>query len=107
MMTDKKTPELDFQRRNERLRVFMENTAEAIWCVDFEQPIPIDLPEDEQIDLMYKHGYVSEANDAWALSAGFERSEDLVGERIKDIAPSSIAENIASLKKLVRAGSGI
>lgn len=72
-MTDRKAEELELRKRDERLRVFMENTAEAIWCVDFEQPIPIDLPEDEQVGLIYKHGYVSEANDARALSAGFER----------------------------------
>ena len=64
-------------RNDEHFSGFMTNTMEAVWCVEFDQPIPIDLPEDEQIGQIYKYAYISEANDEWAQSAGFECNEDI------------------------------
>ena len=72
-MTHRKAPELDLQRSEERIRAFIKNSTEAIWCIELEQPIAIDLPEDEQIDLIYKYAYLKEANDAYARAAGYER----------------------------------
>lgn len=91
------------KRSEERIRAFIKNNAEAIWCLEFEQPISIDLPEEAQIDLLYKYAYYKEANDASARLTGFEQGEDMVGLRLDDFMPRSMPESIVSLKQVIRA----
>jgi HAMP domain-containing protein len=63
---------------DDRYKAFMKNSTEQIWCAEFDEPIDIDLPEDEQFELVYKHGYMAEANDAYARSVGFEHGEGAI-----------------------------
>jgi len=90
--------------REERLRNFMENSTDAIYCVEFTEPIAVDLPEDEQIELIKERAYIAEANDGWARSVGLRESADLIRRRLKDIVPFSIPENIEALRQIIRAG---
>jgi len=71
----------------QRYRAFIAKNVDAMWRVEFEQPIPTNLPEEEQLDRIYKHGYVAECNDALARLVGLERWEQLVGARLSEIAP--------------------
>jgi PAS domain S-box-containing protein len=96
------TSKLVLHKKDERFRNFVKNSTEAIWCVEFEQPIAIDLPEDEQIDLMYKYAYVAEANDVWARNTGYEHGKELLGFRLDEIMPRSMPESIDALKEFVR-----
>jgi PAS domain S-box-containing protein len=83
-------------------KAFMEHSVEGIWCVDFDRPFNIDLPEDEQFDLVYKHGYLSDANDVYARSMGFKSGKELIGRRIEEFAPRSEPKNVAAVKELIR-----
>ena len=91
-------------KSKESIRAFIKNSTEAIWCIEIEQPLAIDLAEDEQIHHLYKYAYFSEANDVYARVAGYERGEDMVGLRLADVMPRSMPENIDTLRKLIRAG---
>jgi len=91
-----------FRISDSRYRAFVKNSTEVIWCVEFEQPIDIDMPEDEQLDRFFKYGYLSETNDAYARSVGLENAEELMGMRIEEFAPRSVPENVATVKALVR-----
>ena len=83
-------------------KAFMERSVEGFWCVDFERPINIDLPVDEQFDLVYKYGYVSEADDIYARNMGLKKGKELVGTRIKDFLPRSEPQNVATIKEWIR-----
>ncbi|MEN8753280.1 MAG: ATP-binding protein, partial [Desulfobacterales bacterium] len=85
-----------------RYRAFVKNSTEGIWRVDFDEPIDIDLPEDEQFELVHKHGYMAEANDAYAHSVGFEHGEELSGARIAEFCPRSVPKNVATVKNWIR-----
>jgi PAS domain S-box-containing protein len=102
-ITDRKKTEIQMRISNERFLAFLKNSTEAIWCFEMEQPIAIDLSEDEQVDLLYRHAFVKEANDMWAQRIGFEHGEDLLGLRLEDIIPRATPESIASLKKIIQA----
>lgn len=90
------------QKSEERIRTFIENSTEAIWCIDLERPVAIDLPVDEHIDLIYKYAYFTEANDAYAHAAGYERGKAMKGLRLDDVMPRSMPESVATLKELIR-----
>jgi len=43
-MKDRKASEPDLKKSEERIRAFIENSTEAIWCIELEQPIaPCDM----------------------------------------------------------------
>lgn len=85
-----------------RYRMFMDHSLEGIWCVEFDEPIDLTLPEEEQFELVYKHGYMAEANDAYAKHVGFERGEELVGTKLEKFCSRSIPENVATIKSWIR-----
>jgi PAS domain S-box-containing protein len=92
----------EHQKTVEKLNAFINNSSEAIWCFDFEPPIPVDLPFDEQFDLSYERAYVTEANDTVARMLGYEKGEELHGMRLDDFLPRTDPDCVAYMEKLVR-----
>jgi|GEM_PF-2142237 len=88
----------------ERYRAFIAQSTEGIWRFDHDQPIPTSLPQDEQIEWMFRHSYVAECNDAFARMYGYQRAEDLVGKRLGDIVIRSDPANIEYLRRFVQSG---
>jgi PAS domain S-box-containing protein len=83
----RKRTEDALRESDQRYRAFIAHSPYAMWRVEFERPIPIDLPEEDQIDGLYLYGYVAECNDAAALLAGWQEGDEFVGTRFGDIAP--------------------
>jgi len=94
----------NLRESEERYRAFIANSSEAIWRVDLEQPIPVNLAEDEQIDMLYRVGYLAECNDAMARMYGYETADQIVGARFGDLLPRSDPWNIAQLRAFRRSG---
>jgi PAS domain S-box-containing protein len=94
----------NLKESEERYRAFITNSSEAIWRYELEQPIPITLPEDEQIDMLFRYGYLAECNDAMARMYGYEKAEEIVGARIGDILLRSDPKNLEYLRAFRRAG---
>jgi len=88
----------------ERYREFVENSTEGIWRFELEEPVPVHLPEDEQVDAFYRLGFLAEANDAFARMYGFESGAELVGARLGDLLVRDDPANDAYLRALVRSG---
>jgi PAS domain S-box-containing protein len=101
-ITERKRAEEALKQSEERYRAFVAGSSEGIMRIEFEQPIPVDLPEDKQIDLLYKHGYLAECNDEMARRQGFSRAEELVGARLGDILARQDPRNIEHLRAFIR-----
>ena len=56
----------NLKESDERYRAFIANSSEAIWRFELEQPIPVTLSEDEQLEMLYQFAYLAECNDAMA-----------------------------------------
>jgi PAS domain S-box-containing protein len=87
----------------ERYRSFIERSNEGIWLFELEDPVPIDLAPDEQIERFYRHGYLAKCNDVTAQMYGYARAEEIVGARLDDLL-SSVPENVQYLKDFVISG---
>jgi transcriptional regulator with GAF, ATPase, and Fis domain len=73
----------------ERFRTFVEHANEGVmWC-KLEQPLSMDLPEDEQLEHFYKYTYVADCNDQAARLFGFASAEDLIGARLEVVSSRS------------------
>lgn len=86
-----------------RYRMFLDHSLEGIWCLEFDEPIDLSLPMEEQFELVYKHGYMAEVNNAYAKHLGFESGEEMVGTRIGTFLSRSDPTNIATVKAWIRA----
>jgi formate hydrogenlyase transcriptional activator len=88
----------------ERFRTFVEHATEGVmWC-KLEQPLSMDLPEDEQIEHLYQYTYVADCNDQAAKIFGFARAEDLIGARLDVISTRSDPAFAERLRAGIRIG---
>jgi len=53
------------RRSEERYRNFVEKSSEAVWQVELDIPMPVELPLDAQIDWLRGHAYVAECNQTY------------------------------------------
>jgi PAS domain S-box-containing protein len=88
----------------ERYRAFVEQSSEGIWCFEFDPPVPLDAPVDEQIEHAYRHGVLLECNDAMARMYGYERASDLLGTRLVDFLPPGDPANVEYLRTFLDTG---
>jgi PAS domain S-box-containing protein len=88
----------------ERYRSFIEHSTEGIWRFELEEPVPINLAPNEQIERFYRHCYLAECNNVMARMYGYSRAEEIVGARLNDLLSSSIPENIQYLRDFVLSG---
>lgn len=88
----------------ERYRIFIQQSSEAIWRLELDgiTGIPTDLPEEEQIELYYRHVYLAECNDTMARMYGYTTASEIVGARLCDMLPSSIPDNAGYLRNFIR-----
>jgi two-component system cell cycle sensor histidine kinase/response regulator CckA len=88
----------------ERYRAFVEQSTEGIYRTAFDQPIPVSLPVDEQIRLMFERGYIAECNAVMATMYGFSGIDRAIGTKIKDLLISTDPSNIDYMKRFIANG---
>ena len=69
----------------QKYRNFIEQSMEGIWFLAFDYPIPTSLPPQEQVELIYKYGYISECNNTLARMYGYNSSAELLGAHVIDL----------------------
>jgi len=89
---------------DDRYRAFIVNSSEAIWRYELEQPISASLSADEQIELLFKYAYLAECNDAMTRMYGYEKADQIVGARLRDLLDASDPQNIAVLRAFKDSG---
>lgn len=95
----------DLAQSQERYRNFIEHSFEGVWLLAFDEPIPLDLPPEEQVRRIQQHGYIAECNDALARMYGYRSRNDLIGQRLLKLyggAPNE--QNTRATLALVRSG---
>ena len=58
----------------EDYRAFIAISSEGIWRFELEQPIPMTLPIDDQIDRLYQFAYLAECNSAMSRMYGYDNA---------------------------------
>ena len=69
----------DLEETQSRINFFLEHTAEGIYRLDYDPPIPIHLPYEEQFKLSIECGRIGECNDAIARMYGYQSREEMLG----------------------------
>ncbi|MBO0799784.1 MAG: PAS domain S-box protein, partial [Blastocatellia bacterium] len=79
---------------DERYRAFIANSSEGIWRYELDNPIPVTLPEDEQVKLFFQQAYTAQSNEAFARMHGRSSVDEILGERVGVLFVRSDAEKI-------------
>jgi PAS domain S-box len=105
-VTEQRNAQVALQASEQKYRNFVEQSMEGIWFLAFDQPIPIKLPAEEQVDWIYKYGYISECNDVLAHMYGYSSSAEIKGTRLLQLqAGESLNQiNYQATLKLVKEG---
>ena len=92
------------RRATERYRAFIASNSDAMWRIEFEKPIPVDLDEEEQIERIYRYGYVAECNDAFARLGAARSAEEIIGARFAAVIPRTDTHLVEELRSAIRKG---
>jgi PAS domain S-box-containing protein len=102
--TERRLADEQIRRSEERYRAFIRQTSEGIWRYEVHPPMPVSLPEEEQLAAFFRDGGLVECNDALARMYGLERAEDLIGTRLGDLMIANDPRNRSYLLGFIRGG---
>jgi PAS domain S-box-containing protein len=102
-ITERKRAEEALERSESNYRMFIEQSSEGIFCQELDLPIPVDLPEEEQVQRILHESYLAECNDALARMYGMSRST-FVGKRLTETVDAKNPVNIELTRDYVRGG---
>ena len=100
---ERKNYEDELARSEQHYRALVSHGNEAVLRVELDQPIALDLPEQEQLELIYRHAYVADCNEQAARLFGRDKAEDLIGARMEAISPRRDPEQIERTLAGIRA----
>ncbi len=89
------------RKSEEKYRTYVELSTDAIWCFEAQQPLPISLPVEQQIDLIFKYAYLSDCNLAFAKFYGFDDIEAAKGTPISKIISFENPTKVELLRRFI------
>jgi PAS domain S-box-containing protein len=102
-ITERKHAEEALRLSEANYRMFVSQSSEGIFCQELDRPIPIDLPEDEQVHRILHESYLGECNGALARMYGLSTA-DFAGKRLTDTLDPLDPVNIQLTRDYIRAG---
>ena len=104
-VTERKRTEEALRLGKEQYQNFIAQSFEAISRTEFDEPIDITLPVEEQIDLIYQNAYMAECNQAMADMYNIPSPQAFVGVRLIEAhGGKDNPVNRAAFKKFIENG---
>ncbi len=83
--TEKKSLELELKNLVKLYSSFISYSSEGIYLFEMNEPMPLTLPVEQQIDLLYHNGYIRTCNDAFAKMYGYQTAGEMIGANQKTL----------------------
>jgi signal transduction histidine kinase/ActR/RegA family two-component response regulator len=88
----------------ERYRLLVSQSADAIWRLELPVPVPVSLPVDEQIERLTTTGLIAECNKITAQMYGHKQAADILGQKLSFLPPRSRQRHESVLRAFVNSG---
>jgi len=85
--------------RENRYKSLIEHTSDAVWCYEFDPPIPAVAAIDEQIRRLYD-GVLVECNDACAMLYSIESRTNALGKSFREVSGGAASESLDEFFRL-------
>lgn len=82
----------------ERYRSFIEMSTEAVWRVEFTEPIALDMSIEEQAAAVISRGYIADCNQAFAAFFYGDRREEFIGLTLARLFAPAEEARLANLE---------
>ncbi len=83
---ERRQAQRDITQSEERYRAYIANSFNGIIRFDLRPGVPVDLPSEEQIELILEQASIAECNDQAARIRGYERAEQIIGDTLHNYA---------------------
>jgi two-component system, cell cycle sensor histidine kinase and response regulator CckA len=103
-ITERKRADEALRRSEENYRMFVERSSEGIFRMEYNPPIPCDLPIAEQLAAGKKNGYLAECNDALARMYGRASARELMGKPLSEFLILNDPGTRQFMENFIRAG---
>ncbi len=103
-ITKRKQVQDALRRREEDYRRFVAQSSEGIFRQDLDAPIPVDLPEDELVQLILHGSYMAECNEAMVKMYGLNSVDDFLGKRLTDFVDPNNPVNVELTRQYICSG---
>jgi PAS domain S-box-containing protein len=97
----------ELQKSEALYRSLFEINNEGIYRVEYEQPIPLSLSVDEQVQQVYQQFRIVQANDAYAAMYGLTRGEEMLGTLLTQLHIENSEKNQQFIRAMVEQGHQI
>jgi DNA-binding NarL/FixJ family response regulator len=78
--------------------------SEGMFRVDMDSPLPVNLPEEEQVERILRGTFVAECNDTLAQMYGLNCAAELIGKRMSEMVAPDDPKNVELTRQFIRAG---
>jgi len=83
-ITERKLAENAQKETEERYRIFISQVSEGVYRFELDEPMPVEMPLEEQIDFLYNHMRIAECNKAFTEMYGADLQNKIIGKTQKE-----------------------
>jgi DNA-binding CsgD family transcriptional regulator len=73
----------------------------GVWLAKLDEPMPIDLPIDQQVEHMLKHAFLADCNLAFVKMYDYDDPTKLIGARFPQLFDNSEISNLNNLRSFL------
>ncbi len=101
-ISEKKRILEEVEESRQRYKAFIEQSTEGIYRSEAKNPVPVNLPAEEQVSLILDTFSIAECNDVMARMYGFSSAGEMTGKKMNEFLLPNDKENRIMIAHFVK-----